>query len=44
MLAKDEPSQGAAEAIVVLRLWASVLMEEVTVVSEVPTNILVSDL
>ena len=44
MLAGDGPSQGAAEAIIVLRLLASVLRDEMTVVSEVPTDILVVNL
>ena len=36
MVAGDESSLVAAEAIVVLRLRASVLVDEMTVVSEVP--------
>ena len=44
MVARDPSSRSAAEAIVVLRLRASGLGDEMTVESEVPTNILVSDL
>ena len=43
-VAGDESSLDAAEAIIVLRLRASVLVDEMTVVSEVPTDILISDL
>ena len=44
IVAGDPSSRCAAEASVVLRLCASVVMGEMTVVSEVPTDILVSDL
>ena len=44
MVAGDPSSRCAAEAFTVLRLRASVLVDEMTVVSEVPTDILVSDL
>ena len=43
MLAGDEPFPGAAEAFIVLKLWASVLVDEMTVESEVPADILISD-
>ena len=43
-VAGDESSLCAAEASMVLRLRASVLVDEMTVVSEVPTDILVLDL
>ena len=36
MVAGDKPSLCAAEAFVVLRLWASVFVDEMTVESEVP--------
>ena len=36
IVAGDEPSQGAAEASMALMLRASVLVDEMTVVSEVP--------
>ena len=44
MVAGDESPLCAAEAIVVLRLRASVFVDEMTVVSEVPTDTLISDL
>ena len=44
IVAGDESSLCAAEASMALRLPASVLVDEMTVVSEVPTDILVSDL
>ena len=44
IVAGDPSSRCAAEASVVLRVCASVVMGEMTVVSEVPTDILVSDL
>ena len=43
-VAGDESSLCAAEASMVLRLRALVLVDEMTVVSEVPTDILVLDL
>ena len=42
--ASDESSLDTAEASIALRLRASVLVDEMTVVSEVPTDILVLDL
>ena len=44
IVAGDESSLVAAEASVVLRLRASVLVDKMTVVSEVPTDILISGL
>ena len=44
MVTGDPSSRCAAEASMALRLRASVLVDEMTVVSEVPTDILVSDL
>ena len=44
MVAGDVPSHGAAEASIVLRSRASVLVDEMTVVSEVPADILIVDL
>ena len=44
IVAGDESSRSAAEAFVVLRLWVSVLIDEMTVESEVPTDILIVDL
>ena len=44
IIAEGEPSRCAAEAFMVLRLQASVLINEMAVVSEVRTDILVSDL
>ena len=44
IVAGDPSSLGAAEASMALRLRASGLGDEMTVVSEVPTDILVSDL
>ena len=41
MVAGDESPLCAAEAIVVLRLLTSVLVDEMAVVSEVPTDILI---
>ena len=43
IVAGDESSLDAAEASMALRLRASVLIEEMTVVSEVPTDILIFD-
>ena len=43
IVAGDESSLDAAEASMALRLRASVLIEEMTVVSEVPTDILILD-
>ena len=44
MVAGDKSSLVAAEASMVSRLRASVLVDKMTVVSEVPTDILVLDL
>ena len=45
MVAGDVPSHGAAEASIVLRSRASVLVDEMTVVSEkLPADILIVDL
>ena len=35
-VAAEGPSQSVAEAAVVLRLWTSILVDEMAVVSEVP--------
>ena len=44
IVAGDESSLDAAEASIALRLRASVLVDEMTVVSELPTDILIEDL
>ena len=44
IVAGDESSLCAAEASIVLRLRALILVDEMTVVSEVPTDTLISDL
>ena len=44
IIAEGEPSRCAAEVFVELRLQASVLIDELAVVSEVPADILISDL
>ena len=43
-LLRRSHSQDAAEASMALRLRASVLVDKMTIVSEVPTGILIADL